>query len=66
MVRRLQTPTPFGLSLSKPCPSYDGAREEQPFDKLRASVNGFGVMTNCPREMFTRVRLALDGRRPGG
>jgi hypothetical protein len=29
---------PFGLSLSKPCPSSSG-EEIQPFDKLRANGN---------------------------
>ena len=31
-------PTPFGLSLSKPCPSTD-EQEVRPFDRLRA--NGY-------------------------
>ena len=34
------TQTPFGLSLSKPCPSLSPQVEGQPFDKLRA--NGAG------------------------
>jgi protein-L-isoaspartate O-methyltransferase len=37
-------PTPFGLSLSKPCPffRFDCEKEGQPFDKLRA--NGIGMV----------------------
>jgi hypothetical protein len=31
-------PNPFGLSLSKPCPSFKSRKNElQPFDKLRAN-----------------------------
>jgi hypothetical protein len=36
---------PFGLSLSKPCPSSSTAKQEgQPFDKL--SANGGGEKAN--------------------
>ena len=35
------TPFPFGLSLSKPCPSFLPFKEERRFDKL--SANDLGV-----------------------
>jgi dipeptidyl aminopeptidase/acylaminoacyl peptidase len=51
------TLSPFGLSLSKPCPSFCG-RKEQPFDKLRANGGGESLSS------VLKANLAAERARP--
>jgi oxygen-independent coproporphyrinogen-3 oxidase len=62
---------PFGLSLSKPCPSSSAEREGQPFDRLRAnggSGDGLALyvhwpfcVSKCPYCDFnSHVRASVD------
>ena len=59
---------PFGLSLSKPCPSYGRQEEGQPFDKRRANGGGLALyihwpfcVSKCPYCDFnSHVRESVD------